>query len=76
MADVGCKTQTNLVNTWLTVEAAYQQALLSQNASSLNQLQANFGALQRRAQAALQAPADTGVLRISRSRLGFPKHAN
>jgi hypothetical protein len=75
VTDVNCKTQTNLVNTWLTIEAAYQQALLSQNASSLNQLQANFGALQRRAQAALQAPAATGVLRISRSRVGLPKHA-
>jgi hypothetical protein len=72
VADVGCKTQTNLVNTWLTVEAAYQQALLSQDASSLNQLQANFGALQRRAQAALQAPAATGVLRISQAPAGSP----
>jgi hypothetical protein len=66
VADVQCKTQTNLVNIWLTVEAAYQQALIGQNASSLAQLQANFGALQRRAEAALQAPSGAGILRISR----------
>jgi hypothetical protein len=70
VADVQCKTQTNLVNTWLTVEAAYQQALIGQNASSLAQLQDNFGALLRRAEAALQAPDVTGILRISRERPG------
>ena len=44
------------VNTWLTVEAAYQQALISQNLTALAQLQANFGAVQRRAEQLLQLP--------------------
>ncbi len=65
MADVRCKTQTNLVNTWLTVEAAYQQTLISQNLTHLAQLQTNFGALQRRAEQLLQLPAIAGILRIS-----------
>ena len=70
VTDVRCKTQTNLMNTWLTVEAAYQQALISQNATSLSGLQANFGALLRRAENLLQLPAATGVLRISRRAAG------
>jgi hypothetical protein len=70
VADVQCKAQVNLVNTWLTVEAAYQQALISQNASSLAQLRANFGALQRRAETALELPSGAGILRISRERPG------
>ena len=65
VADVRCKTQTNLVNTWLTVEAAYQQTLISQNLTHLAQLQTNFGALQRRAEQLLQLPAIAGILRIS-----------
>jgi hypothetical protein len=69
VADVRCKTQTNLVNTWLTVEAAYQQALISQNLTALSQLQATFGALQRRAEQLLQLPAATGILRISQGRV-------
>ena len=69
VADVRCKTQTNLVNTWLTVEAAYQQALIGQNLTSLAQLQASFGALQRRAVQLLEAPA-AGILRISQGRAG------
>jgi len=69
VADVRCKTQTNLVNTWLTVEAAYQQALISQNLTALSQLQTTFGALLRRAVQLLQLPAATGILRISRGRV-------
>ena len=61
--------QTNLVNTWLTVEAAYQQTLVGQNATSLSRLQANFGALLRRAEDLLQLPAATGILRVSRGRV-------
>jgi hypothetical protein len=72
VADVMCKTQTNLVNTWLTVEAAYQQALIGQDTSSLSQLQANFGALQRRAEVALQAPSGAGILRISQGPASVP----
>jgi hypothetical protein len=59
VADVKCKTQTNLVNTWLTVEAAYQQALIRQNLAALAQLQSHFAPLLRRAQAALTSPALT-----------------
>ena len=57
VADVTCKTQTNLLNTWLAVEAAYQQALIGQNLATLAQLQANFAPLLRRANANLAATA-------------------
>jgi hypothetical protein len=50
VADVTCKTQVNLTNTWLTVEAAYQLALISQNLTALSQLQSSFAALQQRAE--------------------------
>jgi hypothetical protein len=60
VADVTCKTQTNLRNTWLTVEAAYQQALIGRNLAALSQLQANFAPLLRRAAAALATPAGLG----------------
>lgn len=53
VADVTCKTQVNYLNTWLAVEAAYQQALIARNLTALSQLQANFAPLMRRAQAAL-----------------------
>lgn len=56
VADVTCKAQANLLNTWLAVEAAYQQALIGQNLVTLSQLQANFAPLQRRADTALAAP--------------------
>ena len=45
VADVTCKAKTNLRNTWLAVEAAYQQALIGQNLATLSQLQANFAPL-------------------------------
>jgi hypothetical protein len=53
VADVSCKTQTNLPNTWLTVEAAYQAALVGQNLTALSQLQANFQGLLQRAEGML-----------------------
>ena len=53
VADVSCKVRTDLPNTWLTVEAAYQSALIGQNLTALSQLQANFGNLLRRAEALL-----------------------
>jgi hypothetical protein len=56
VADVRCKTQTNFVNTWLTVEAAYQSVLISQNLTELARLQTNFGKLLDRADAALRLP--------------------
>jgi len=55
VADVACKTQANLLNTWLAVQAAYQQALIGQNLATLSGLQANFAPLLRRADAALAA---------------------
>jgi len=55
VADVTCKAKTNLLNTWLAVEAGYQQALIGQNLATLSQLQANFAPLLRRANAALAA---------------------
>lgn len=55
VADVTCKAQVNLLNTWLAVEAAYQQALIGQNLATLSQLQANFAPLLRRANTALAA---------------------
>ena len=58
---MACKTQTNLLNTWLAVEAAYQQALIGQNLAALSQLQANFTPLLRRASADLAAPAGPGA---------------
>lgn len=70
MADVRCKTQTNLVNTWLTVEAAYQAALISQDLTALARLQASFGKLLTRAETLLQLPSAAGVLRASQSRPG------
>jgi hypothetical protein len=42
VADVACKQQTNLTNTWLTVEAAYQTALIGQNIGTLASLQSSF----------------------------------
>jgi hypothetical protein len=50
-ADVTCKAQTDLTNTWLTVEAAYQLALISQNLTALSQLQTSFKGLLQRAEA-------------------------
>ncbi len=70
VADVRCKTQTNLVHTWLAVEAAYQAALIGQNLTALAQLQTAFWALQRRAELLLQLPSFAGILRISRGRVG------
>jgi len=55
VADVTCKAQTNLTNTWLTVEAAYQLALISQNLTALSQLQASFKGLLQRAEALVGA---------------------
>jgi len=42
VADVSCKTRTNLPNTWLAVEAAYQQAAIGQNMTTLAALQTRF----------------------------------
>jgi hypothetical protein len=54
-ADVTCKAQVNLPNTVLTVQAAYQQALLSQNPAAFTHLQTAFGALLQRTENLLSA---------------------
>jgi hypothetical protein len=59
VADVTCKTQTNLTNTWLTVEAAYQLALIDQNLTALSQLQSSFKGLLQRAEALVGASSLT-----------------
>jgi hypothetical protein len=56
VADVTCKNQVNLVNTWLSVEAAYQRALITQNLASLAHLQTAFQANLMRAQDILDNP--------------------
>jgi hypothetical protein len=55
VADVSCKTQTNLPNTLLAVEAAYQQAAMAQNMTTLVQLQTRFGRQLQRLQTLLAA---------------------
>jgi hypothetical protein len=50
IADVTCKTQANLVNTWQTVNAAYQQALVNRNPIQLAEAQASFASALRRAE--------------------------
>ncbi len=60
VADVTCKNQVNLVNTWLTVEAAYQRVLIGDNLAALAHLQSAFQVNLERAQQILDSPA--GVL--------------
>ncbi len=67
VADVRCKAQTDFVNTWLAVEAAYQQALISQNLTELARLQGNFGKLLQRAENVLRLPAGL-ILPLRRGR--------
>lgn len=63
MADVDCKQQVNLTNTWLTVEAAYQTALIGQDLPTLSHLQDSFQKLFKRAQALLSGQfVPTGAL--------------
>jgi hypothetical protein len=50
-ADVSCKTQVNMLNTWQAVEAAYQRVLIGENLAVLSQLQARFQSLLQRAEA-------------------------
>jgi hypothetical protein len=59
-ADVRCKQQVNLASTWLTVEAAYQSALISENLATLTSLQSAFRAILARAQLLLTAGAASG----------------
>jgi len=73
VADVRCNHQVNLTNTYLTVEAAYQHAVLTQNMPDVQQSQADFTAMQQRAVQVLALPV-ADVLRLSRaqvSKAGF-----
>lgn len=58
-ADVTCKAQVNLPSTVLAIEAAYQQALLTQNLPAFTHLQTGFRSLLQRAENLLGAPAGT-----------------
>ena len=65
VADVTCKQHVNLTNTWLTVEAAYQNALIGQNIATLSNLQASFQRVLNRVEGLLagtagQQPAEVG----------------
>lgn len=61
VADVTCKQQVNLTNTWLTVEAAYQTAFIGQNLATLANLQASFQGALKRVEALLASPASAGT---------------
>ena len=68
VAEVGCNHQANLANTYLTVEAAYQQALIGLNQPDLQQMQADFVTEQQRAAQVLALPA-SDILRFSHARV-------
>jgi hypothetical protein len=68
VADVRCNQQANLANTYLTVEAAYQRALIGENQADLQQLQASYATLQQRAAQVLQLPA-ADILRFSHAKV-------
>jgi hypothetical protein len=68
VTEVRCNHQANLANTYLTVEAAYQRALIGQNQPDLQQMQADFGTLQKRAAQVLARPA-ADILRLSKARV-------
>jgi hypothetical protein len=57
VADVSCKLEVNFTNTWLTVEAAYQTALLGQNLVALADLQSSFQKMLQRAEHLLTGSA-------------------
>jgi hypothetical protein len=68
VADVRCNQQTNLANTYLTVEAAYQRAAVGLNQAALQQMQADAMTMQRRGEQVLRLPA-ADLLRLSRARV-------
>ena len=68
VADVRCNHQVNLTNTYLTVEAAYQHAVLTQNTPDVQQSQADFATMQQRAEQVLALPA-ADVLQLSRAQV-------
>jgi hypothetical protein len=68
VTDARCNHQVNLTNTYLTVEAAYQHAVLGVNMPDVQQGQADFATMQQRAEQVLALPA-ADVLRLSRTRI-------
>jgi hypothetical protein len=64
VADVTCKQQVNLTNTWLIVEAAYQTALIGQNIDTLANLQASFQGALNRVEALLARPAGQPPVKV------------
>jgi hypothetical protein len=60
VADVACKQQANVTHTWLTVEAAYQTALIGQNITTLSSLQTSFQSALSRAETLLASPGGPG----------------
>jgi hypothetical protein len=67
-ADLEVNRRVNLTNTYLTVEAAYEQALIGQNQPDLQQMQADFATLEQRAQQVLALPA-SDILRLSHAKV-------
>ena len=65
VADVRCNKQANLSNTFLTVEAAYQLAVIDANRDAIQQVQADHATMQQRAQQVLALPA-ADILRFSK----------
>jgi hypothetical protein len=68
VAEVHCNNQANLANTFLTVEAAYQRALIGENQPDLQQMQSDFVTTQQRAEQVLALPA-SDILRFSHARV-------
>jgi hypothetical protein len=70
VADVTCKQQVDYVNTWLTIEAAYQAALVGTELATLSNLQASFARMLKRAETLLAAPVLPGAGLLTPRRLG------
>jgi hypothetical protein len=68
VADVACKQQTNLTNTWLTVEAAYQTALIGENIATLASLQSSFQKALNHVETLLDSPAELGPANLAGQR--------
>ena len=75
LADVTCKQQTNLTNTWLTVEAAYQTALIGQNIGTLASLQTSFRSALGRVEALLESPSGPGLGSLGSQQALLPRPA-
>jgi hypothetical protein len=70
VADVTCKQRVNLVNTWLTIEAAYQSVLMGDDLATLARLQASFKSTLQRAETLLAGPVLPAARPLPLGRLG------